>query len=272
MKKTTPLLELRGVCKTYDHIEALKSVDLSVYAGEIVAIVGDNGAGKSTLANIMTGVTSPDSGIMLRDGREVTFASVKQASDQGIAAVFQNQEFCENLDVSANLFLGNEQRRRCRLRDDESMVRGARKALASLTANIRPSQSIASLSGGQRQTVAIARTLLHDPSIIVMDEPTASLSVIQTAEVLDYIKRLRAQGCSIVMICHNLPDVFAVSDRIVVMRRGHIASIHDTRETTYEQIIAEISGVKSDGDAGISTRKISRHVRGLAIDRRAGNA
>lgn len=267
MNTRTPLLELRGISKRFGVTEALSQVTMTVMSGEVIAIVGDNGAGKTTLINVMIGMVQPDEGTLFYDGEEVTIPSIHQANAMGIAAVFQHQEFCENLDVSANLFLGNEPRMRAILRDDMSMVGAARKALASLTATIRPSQSIASLSGGQRQTVAIARTLLSDPRIIAMDEPTSSLSVIQTAEVMDYIKRLRAQGCSIVLICHDLPDVFAIADRIVVMRHGRIVNTHNTRDTTYEQIIAEISGVQGN-DENHTTRKIRRRMDGSPIQRR----
>ncbi|NEG70003.1 ATP-binding cassette domain-containing protein [Bifidobacterium choloepi] len=261
--KTTPLIELQDITKSYEHVDALRRVDFAVNPGEIVAIVGDNGAGKSTLMHVMAGLIQPTSGTIRRNGEPITIPSVRAAADLGIATVFQGQELCENLDVASNLFLGHEARRGAlnTVRDDEAMRRRAREALATLSAAIRPTQAVASLSGGQRQTVTIARTLLHDPDLILLDEPTASLSVIQTAEVLEYIKRLRSRGCSIVMICHTLPDVFAISDRIAVMRRGRILAIHNTRDVTYEQVIAEISGVRDPNEVNRNIRKISRHVR-----------
>ena len=180
----------------------------------------------------------------------------------GIASVFQGQEFCDNLNVAANLFLGKEARRPLGLRNDEAMNGRAREVLKTLASSIRVGQSIASLSTGQRQTVAIARTLLNDPQLILLDEPTASLSVMQTAEVLSYIKRLRSEGRSVLMVCHDLPDVFAVSDRIIVLRQGRINGIHATEHTSYEQIIAEISGVADDSE-GYSSISSSQQYGGM---------
>ena len=212
-------------------------------------MVGDNGAGKSTLMKIVGGLLQPDGGEIAWRGKPVTVSSVREADAIGIASVFQGQEFCDNLNVSANLFLGKEEHGPGGIRNDEAMDVRARAVLRTLSSSIRVGQPIASLSVGQKQTVAIARTLLNDPKLILLDEPTASLSVMQTAEVLSYIKRLRAEGRAVVMVCHDLPDVFAVSDRIVVLRQGRVRGVHRTDETSYEQIIAEIAGV-SDADDG----------------------
>ena len=246
----TALLELRDVSVRFGFVEALKSVNLTIWPKEVVAIVGDNGAGKSTLIKIMGGLLQPDSGRIRFQDRDVAIPSVRAADRLGIASVFQGQEFCDNLDVASNLFLGKELDT-FGVRDDASMNSRARQVLATLSSAIRVGSPITALSVGQRQTVAIARTLLNDPRLILLDEPTSSLSVMQTAEVLSYIKRLRAQGRSVVMVCHALPDVFAVADRIVVVRSGRITGVHRTVETSYEEIIAQIAGIAAeyDGDA-----------------------
>lgn len=193
------------------------------------------------------GLEQPDAGSIAVGGETVRLDGVAKAIDLGIAPAFQQPQFCENLDVSANIFLGREMRQGFASRDDEGMYNKAREVLNTLSTSVRAGQSIASLSGGQRQTIAIARTLLNDPSLIVLDEPTASLSVTQTAEVLDYIVRLRSDDRSVIMVCHDLPNVFAVADRIVVMRLGEIRAVHNTSETSYEEDIAEIAGVGGSG-------------------------
>lgn len=243
MSVQSTLIELRGVTKKYGNVEALREVSLAVRRRQIVAIVGDNGAGKSTLVHVIAGLEQPDSGSITICGRQVRIDGIAKAAELGIASAFQQPEFCENLDVSANIFLGQELRRGIAARDDTGMYDKAREVLNTLSTPVRASQSISSLSGGQRQTVAIARTLLNDPSLVVLDEPTASLSVTQTAEVLEYITELRSANRSVIMVCHDLPNVFAIADRIVVMRHGEIRAVHNTSETSYEEVIAEISGV-----------------------------
>lgn len=243
MSVQSTLIELHGVTKKYGNVEALREVSLAVQRRQIVAIVGDNGAGKSTLVHVIAGLEQPDSGSITICGRQVRIDGIAKAAELGIASAFQQPEFCENLDVSANIFLGQELRRGIVARDDIGMYDKAREVLNTLSTPVRASQSISSLSGGQRQTVAIARTLLNDPSLVVLDEPTASLSVTQTAEVLEYITELRSANRSVIMVCHDLPNVFAIADRIVVMRHGEIRAVHNTSETSYEEVIAEISGV-----------------------------
>lgn len=230
----------------FGFVDALKSIDLDLFSQEVVAIVGDNGAGKSTLVKVIAGLQQPNEGSIIMQGEEVRITSVRDASSRGIASVFQNQEFCDNLNVAANLFLGQELEHNAGIRDDESMISKVREVLATLTESIRVGQPINALSVGQRQTVALARTLLNDPRLILLDEPTASLSVMQVAEVLSYIKRLRSEGRCVLMVCHDLPDVFAVADRIVVLRQGHIIGVHRTEDTSYEHIIAQIAGVSHD--------------------------
>ena len=231
---TPPLLRLEDICVKFGFVEALKSVNLSIQRQEVIAIVGDNGAGKSTLIKVIAGFLQPGFGHIYLNGEQVTIPSIREADRMGIASVFQGQEFCDNLDVASNLFLGKEINQ-IGIRDDDSMNSRARSVLKTLSSAIRVGSPIASLSVGQRQTVAIARTLLNDPQLILLDEPTAA-----------YIKRLRSEGRSVVMVCHDLPDVFAVSDRIVVIRQGHVTGVHRTVETSYEEIIAEIAGVTTE--------------------------
>lgn len=213
------LLSLRGICKNFGAVSALTDIDLDVHAGEVVALVGDNGAGKSTLVKILSGVHRPTSGAIQVRGQEVSLPNPSASLAIGIATVFQDLALCENLDVVANIFLGKELNP---LQLDEvGMEIRSWKLLNELSARI-PSvrEAVASLSGGQRQTVAIARSLLLDPKIILLDEPTAALGVAQTAEVLNLIERVRERGLGVVMISHNMEDVRAVADRIVVLRLG----------------------------------------------------
>lgn len=274
-----PLLRLEDICIKFGFVEALKSVNLDINRQEVVAIVGDNGAGKSTLVKIIAGFLQPGFGHIYLNGEEVTIPSIRAADRMGIASVFQGQEFCDNLNVAANLFLGKEVNIGG-VRDDEEMNSRARSVLKTLSSAIRVGSPIASLSTGQRQTVAIARTLLNDPQLILLDEPTAALSVMQTAEVLSYIKRLRSEGRTVVMVCHDLPDVFAVSDRIVVIRQGRISGVHRTVETSYEEIIAEIAGVATEHEYEeitespkygnmVRERKLIDRTMSAALDRNA---
>ncbi|AII74736.1 ABC transporter ATP-binding protein [Bifidobacterium coryneforme] len=243
MSDVTPLMEMSDISVKFGFVHALKQVSLSVRHREVLAVVGDNGAGKSTLIKIMSGLLHPDSGTMKWQGEAVTLPSIRAAAQLGVAAVFQGQSFCDNLDVSANLFLGKELRDNHLRRDDETMQERTRQVLQSLSSAIRVGQPMASLSMGQKQTVSIARTLLDNPQLILLDEPTSALSVMQTAEVLNYIKRMRAEGQSIVMVCHDLPDVFAVADRIAVMRQGRLVGVFETAKTSYETVVALISGI-----------------------------
>lgn len=243
MSDVTPLMEMSDISVKFGFVHALKQVSLSVRHREVLAVVGDNGAGKSTLIKIMSGLLHPDSGTIKWQGEAVTLPSIRAAAQLGVAAVFQGQSFCDNLDVSANLFLGKELRDNHLRRDDETMQERTRQVLQSLSSAIRVGQPMASLSMGQKQTVSIARTLLDNPQLILLDEPTSALSVMQTAEVLNYIKRMRAEGQSIVMVCHDLPDVFAVADRIAVMRQGRLVGVLETAKTSYETVVALISGI-----------------------------
>ncbi|WP_418969301.1 ATP-binding cassette domain-containing protein [Alloscardovia omnicolens] len=253
----TPLLELSHITLSFDYIETLYDVNLTMKSHEVVAVVGDNGAGKSTLLKTIAGLYSPDSGSIRIRGEEVSLSNVRVANDLGIASIFQDINMCMNLDVAANIFLGQELSTQLGQRDEEKMHIQARHILSQLSSPLSASRSLEGLSTGEKQTVAIARAMLNDPEIVLMDEPTASLSVIQTAQVLSYIKDLRARGKAILLVCHNLPDVFAVADRIAVMRHGKLVAIHNTTETSYEQIIAEISGARTVNEEFINTDAIA---------------
>lgn len=215
----TPVLSLRGVNKQFGAVSALTDITLDVHAGEVVALVGDNGAGKSTLVKVLSGVHAPSSGEIFFDGKQVSIGSPADAIELGIATVFQDLALCENLDVVANLFLGRELKGSNL--DEVAMETRSWELLGELSARI-PSVRvpIASLSGGQRQTVAIARSLLVNPRLVMLDEPTAALGVAQTAEVLNLIERIKAKGLAVIMISHNMEDVRAVADNIVVLRLG----------------------------------------------------
>ncbi|PFG42333.1 monosaccharide ABC transporter ATP-binding protein (CUT2 family) [Isoptericola jiangsuensis] len=238
----TPLLALREVSKFFGAVEALVGVDLEVHAHEVVALVGDNGAGKSTLAKVVAGVLAPDAGQIEIEGRAVAMGSPSAAKNLGVASVFQDLAVAENLDVTANVYLGQELRNRFGLLDDGLMENETRRLLEHLTVRIPSVRTpLAHLSAGQRQAVAIARTLIGDPRIVVLDEPTAALSVAQTGEVLTHIERLRELGLGVVLISHNLNDVRAVADRIEVLRHGRNNGSFPAT-ASHESILAAITG------------------------------
>lgn len=231
-----------GITKTYGAVRALTDVDLEVAAGEVVALVGDNGAGKSTLVKVVSGAVPADSGLIEFAGEPARIQRPHDAQALGITTVFQDLALCENLDVVANLFLGTEVRTWSVL-GEVAMEKSARALLASLEVRIPDVRSpVASLSGGQRQSVAIARALLGEPRMVILDEPTAALGVEQTAQVLELIGRLRERGLAVLVISHNLADVRAVSDRIVVLRLGRNAGDFVTAQATQEMIVAAITG------------------------------
>ena len=240
------VLSLTGIHKRFGAVQVLTDVHLEVAAGEVVALVGDNGAGKSTLVKIMSGVYQPDAGEIRFNNAPVTMATPSEAQALGVATVFQDLALCDNLDVVANLFLGREKLKGGRL-DEISMETASWKLLRTLSAKI-PSVRIpiAALSGGQRQVVAIARALVGEPKVVMLDEPTAALGVAQTAEVLNLIERLRDQGLGVILISHNMADVQAVADRVVVLRLGKFAADFKVAETSTEQIIAAITGASDN--------------------------
>jgi D-xylose transport system ATP-binding protein len=250
MLTDTAVLSLRGISKNFGAVAALTDVDLDVSASQVVAIVGDNGAGKSTLVKVLAGVHRPDTGTVMFADEVVTIDSPAAAHSLGIATVFQDLALCENLNVVENLFLGQEIRRG-RL-DEVTMETRSWELLRQLSAKIPTVRiPVASLSGGQRQTVAIARSLLGDPKIIILDEPTAALGVEQTAEVLNLIERLRERGLGVIMISHNMEDVRAVADRIVVLRLGRNNGVFDAADVSTEDLVAAITGAKDN----VATRR-----------------
>ena len=255
-RSSTPILSLRGVGKTFGAVSALTDIHLEVHPGEVVALVGDNGAGKSTLVKVLSGVHQPDSGELTFDGRPVSIPSPAAALELGIATVFQDLALCENLDVVANLFLGRELGPG-RLHEVQMETRSW-ELLGELSARI-PSVRvpIASLSGGQRQTVAIARSLLVNPRLIMLDKPTAALGVAQTAEVLDLIERVRARGLGVVMISHNMEDVRAVADTIVVLRLGRNNGTFGPEASNHD-LVAAITGATDNVVSRRSARRAAQ--------------
>ncbi len=258
-----PMLKLRNVSKKFGAVSALTDIDLDVHPGEVVALVGDNGAGKSTLIKILAGVHQATSGTIEFDGREVTLDNPAKALNMGIATVFQDLALCENLDVVANLFLGHELSP-YRLDEVQMEVRAwtLLKELAARIPSVR--EPIASLSGGQRQTVAIARSLLLSPKVIMLDEPTAALGVAQTAEVLNLIERVRDRGLGVIVISHNMEDVRAVADRIVVLRLGRNNGIF-TPETSNHELVAAITGATENS---VSRRQVRKSTHDQAPEQR----
>ena len=243
-----PFLELRGVHKRFGGVTALRGVDLEIYRGEVVALVGDNGAGKSTLVKTIAGVTHPDEGEFFVEGRRVGVGSPTAAAALGISTVYQDLALCENLDVVSNLFLGAEFGRGplpgvLRRLQEPEMTRVARETLDSISVQL-PSlaRPVAGLSGGQRQAIAVGRALLWGSKLLLLDEPTAALGVQQTAQVLELVRRLAAQGQAILLISHSLPDVFAVADRICVLRLGSNAGTFIRRDTDVDEVVSAMTG------------------------------
>jgi simple sugar transport system ATP-binding protein/D-xylose transport system ATP-binding protein len=250
----TSILSLRGISKTFGAVAALTDVELDVAPGQVVAIVGDNGAGKSTLVKILSGVHAPTAGVIEFEGREVEIPTPAAAQQLGIATVYQDLALCENLNVVENLFLGQEIRA-ARL-DEVAMEVRSWELLRELSAKIPTVRiPVASLSGGQRQTVAIARSLLGDPKVIILDEPTAALGVAQTAEVLNLIERLRDRGHGVIMISHNMADVKAVADTVVVLRLGRNNGVFDVAGVSQEEIVAAITGATDNVVAQRAARR-----------------
>src|SRR5690349_24600413 len=244
-----PVLRLTGISKAFGAVQALSNVDFEVWPGEVVGLVGDNGAGKSTMIKVIAGVNPADSGQVRFEGRRVSIGKPSDATGLGIATVYQDLALCDNLDVVANLFLGQEVTRASVL-DEIDMERRAYELLDSLSVRIPSVRTpVAALSGGQRQSVAIARSLLGDPKVILLDEPTAALGVAQTAQVLDLIERLRERGHGVVLISHNLADVKAVADRVTVLRLGSNAGTFPMADTTQEQIVEAITGASDEWPA-----------------------
>ena len=249
MSPDQPLLQLEGISKHFGPVRALDRVDFAVSAGEVVGLVGDNGAGKSTLVKTIAGINSPDGGKILFEGKEVSINRPQDATNLGIATVYQDLALCDNLDVVANLFLGSEERLGgpgvvTRQLDEVEMENRAADLLSNLAVTIPSLRSeVGTLSGGQRQQVAVARSLLGEPKVVMLDEPTAALGVPQTKQVLALIKRLRERNLGVVVISHNLADVFEVCDRIFVLRLGRSAGDFSSTEVTEEHVVSAITGL-----------------------------
>ncbi|WP_366656195.1 ATP-binding cassette domain-containing protein [Fodinicurvata sp. EGI_FJ10296] len=240
-----PLLEMTGISKSFGAIHALESLDFSLDQGDVVGLMGDNGAGKSTLVRIIAGNFQPTSGEIRFDGAPVTFVDSLDARNHGIEVVHQDLALCDNLTAADNVFLGREMRRRIgpfQVLDYAGMARKSSELFAELQSDTRPGDLVRMMSGGQRQAVAIARTRLSQARIVLMDEPTAAISVRQVAQVLDLIKRMRDSGVTVVLISHRMPDVFAVADRLVVLRRGRKVADKPVAGTSPEEATGLITG------------------------------
>jgi D-xylose transport system ATP-binding protein len=250
-----PILSLEGVSKRFGPVQALEGVDFDVRAGEVVALVGDNGAGKSTLVKSISGINIIDEGTIRFEGKPVKVSGPSDAVNLGIATVYQDLALSDNLDVVANLFLGREEvssgpGRLVRQLDEIGMEHRSHELLEQFAVTIPSVRAeVGNLSGGQRQQVAVARSLLGEPKVVLLDEPTAALGVQQTAQVLELIKRLRDRGLGVVVISHNLADVFEVADRIFVLRLGRPGGEFDAHKASREDIVAAITGAGS-GDTG----------------------
>jgi simple sugar transport system ATP-binding protein len=243
-----PLLRVRGINKSFGAVQALTGVDFEVRRGEVVALIGDNGAGKSTLINVMTGVFPPDSGEIVFEGERVEFVSPHDARERGIEAVYQDLAVAPQLDTVANIFLGRERRMsgirgRLGLLDQQRMRRETDEQLEELHVRIPdPAKPLSTFSGGQRQGVAVARAVMWASKVVVMDEPTAALGVAQAGMVLDLIRRVRQTGIPVVFISHNMPQVFDVADRVVVLRLGEVVTQLDPEKTSTDDAVAAMTG------------------------------
>ncbi|BCP54592.1 ABC transporter ATP-binding protein [Kaistia sp. 32K] len=239
------VLELKGISKHFGAIQALNDVSLTIEPGAVVGLMGDNGAGKSTLVKIIAGNFPPSHGTIRVQDREVHFHKPVEARESGIEVVYQDLALCNNLTAAANVFLGRELRRGVwplRILDYATMYKRAGELFKELKSETRPRDLVKQMSGGQRQAVAIARTRLSDSKIVLMDEPTAAISVRQVAEVLNLIRRLRDQGIAVILISHRMPDVFSVCDKIVVLRRGTKVADKDIARSSPEEVTALITG------------------------------
>jgi D-xylose transport system ATP-binding protein len=245
---STPLLSLKGINKSFGPVHVLKDVHLDVYPGQVTALVGDNGAGKSTLIKCIAGIYTPESGEIIFEGDKVDIDGPRAATSLGIEIVYQDLALCDNLDIVHNMFLGREEKRGITL-NETSMESLARKTLDGLNVRTVKSirQTVSSLSGGQRQTVAIARAVLWNSKVVVLDEPTAALGVAQTEQVLNLVRRLADKGLAVVLISHNLNDIFQVADNIAALYLGNMAAQVKKTDVTTNQVIELITTGKSEG-------------------------
>ena len=248
----TPLLELRDITKSFGSVQALTEVDFDVRPGEVMALVGDNGAGKSTLVKCIAGTHMPDSGQMSFEGREIHIHTPKDAARLGIEVVYQDLALCDNLDVVQNMFLGREVNR-FQVLNEAPMEQQTAETLKSLAVTTISSirQPVATLSGGQRQSVAVARAVMWNGKLVILDEPTAALGVAQTEQVLELVRRLGQQGIGVILISHNLHDVFETADRITVLRLGRNVGVFERRSTTQQAVVEAITAGTPTKVAGI---------------------
>lgn len=247
MSDMTPLLEVRNLSKSFGAVHALRDLTMHVAAGEVVALAGDNGAGKTTLIKAISGVYKPTSGKVLLEGREVDFASPQEARERGIETIYQDLALADNLTIGANIFLGREPMTKrwgfLPVLDRKKMADAARETMALLDFHVnRLDAPVSNFSGGQRQAVAIGRAVYWNARILIMDEPTAALGVPEQRKVISLIHQLKAQGRGVIFISHNLQDIFAVSDRIVVLRRGVMAGERRIADTTHDEVVKLMIG------------------------------
>ena len=255
-----PILEVRGVNKSFGVVHVLHDVDFQIYPGEVTALVGDNGAGKSTLVKAIAGIYPLDTGTYLFEGKPVVVHGPNDVSALGVEVVYQDLALCDNLDIVSNMFLGRELKRRGTL-DEARMESLAREALSSLSVRTVKSvrQPVSSLSGGQRQTVAIAKSVLWNARVVLLDEPTAALGVAQTRQVLDLVRRLADQGVGVAFISHNMNDVFEVADRICALYLGRVAAEVKAAEVTHSQVVELITAGRS-GNLGLAPAEAAQSI------------
>jgi D-xylose transport system ATP-binding protein len=254
MADDTPVLELRGISKSFGSVEALSDVDLEVRRGEVMALVGDNGAGKSTLIKTIAGTHTADSGEIWFEGNRVSISGPKDAARLGIEVVYQDLALCDNLDVVQNMYLGREAHNFLQILSEPVMEQRTAETLKSLAVTTIRSirQPVATLSGGQRQSVAVARAVMWNSKLVILDEPTAALGVAQTEQVLSLVRRLGEQGISVILISHNLHDIFEVADRITVLRLGRNAGLFERRNVSQEEVVHAITAGKPTKVSGVT--------------------
>ena len=253
---TQPILEAKGLSRSFGHVRALNGVDFDIYPGEVVAVIGDNGAGKSTLVKALTGNLALDEGKLYFQGQRVTITSPQQAASMGMEVVYQDLALAPHLNPVQNMFLGREMPRKGLLghlgfMDEKAMLEKAKQGFAELGGTVRSmSAPIGSMSGGQRQQVAIARAISWADKVVILDEPTAALGVVQTQNVLDSIKRVKAKGIAVILISHSMPHVLEVADRVQVLRLGQRVATFEASKTTVEELVGAMTGaLDTSGEA-----------------------